>query len=271
MINPVLQKTRRSISIEYLREISFLIHQLECIELDRLLWTTYLRSGTGTLKPQSTTTLSLWPVQVKTKMIACGRTPVSDPNEIDHDSSQLKERKQHLNNYWAYEIEEAITKFVQQHVIPLYKVPTEGLIATVKYDYNDRLIQIEYDQQNPNEYQKQIFENLTQVKYEKETAKFDVAILKHRIVYNHLPQSFESLQIPAPISLDTIIDRTTRQRLTDQCEKILQRTKSDMMMVYITTAEAKMNEYQNKFDTDLAKMKDNQRTSSQHQKLTHTL
>ena len=66
MINPVLQKTRSSIDIEYLREIAVLIHQLECIDLDRLLWTTYLHSGTGILKPQATTlTLSLWPLAVK--------------------------------------------------------------------------------------------------------------------------------------------------------------------------------------------------------------
>ncbi|CAF4589393.1 unnamed protein product, partial [Rotaria sp. Silwood2] len=158
MINPVLQKTRRSINIEYLREIALLIHQLECIDLDRLLWTTYLRSGTGTLKPQETTTLSLWPKEVKTKMIARGRTTVSDPNEIDHDScldyvqrvlqkfrnqtehyqGQLKERIQYLDKYWTCEIEEAITKFVQQHIAAVDKVTTKGLIATVEYDYNDR-------------------------------------------------------------------------------------------------------------------------------------
>ncbi|CAF4488794.1 unnamed protein product [Rotaria sp. Silwood2] len=291
MINPVLQKTRRSINIEYLREIALLIHQLECIDLDRLLWTTYLRSGTGTLKPQETTTLSLWPKEVKTKMIARGRTTVSDPNEIDHDScldyvqrvlqkfrnqtehyqGQLKERIQYLDKYWTCEIEEAITKFVQQHIAAVDKVTTKGLIATVEYDYNDRLIQLEYDQQNPNEYQKQIFENLTQAKYENETSKFDVAILKHRIVYNHLPQSFESLHIPTPISLDTINDRNIRQRLMDRCEKILQQTKSDMMIVYITTAEAKMDQYQKKFDTEMAKMKENQCTGPPDKKLTLTM
>ncbi|CAF1429868.1 unnamed protein product [Rotaria sordida] len=38
MINPILEKTTTtSINIEYLREIAILIHQLECIDLDRLL------------------------------------------------------------------------------------------------------------------------------------------------------------------------------------------------------------------------------------------
>ncbi|CAF1500704.1 unnamed protein product, partial [Rotaria sordida] len=248
--------------------------------------------GTGRLKPEATTsTLLLWPLEVKQRMIDRGETTASDPNEIDHASclnyvqrvlqkfrnqtehyqAQLKERKKRLNNCWTCEIGEDTTKFVQQHVTPIYKVPTEEQIAIVQYDYNDRLIQLEYYQQNPNEYQKQIFENLTQAKYEKETAKFDVAILKQRIVYNHLPTSFHTLQIPVPISLDTIIDTMTRQRLKDRCEKILQRTKSEMMMIYIATAEAKMNEYQKKFDSDLAKMKENQCSDSSHKKLTQTI
>ncbi|CAF4216235.1 unnamed protein product, partial [Rotaria sordida] len=253
-------------------EIAILIHQLECIDLDRLLWTTYLRSGTGRLKPEATTsTLLLWPLEVKQKMIDRGQTTASDPNEIDHASSQLKERKKRLNNCWTCEIEEAITKFVQQHVTPIYKIPTEGQIAIVQYDHNDRLIQLEYYQQNPNEYQRQIFGNLTQAKYEKETAKFDVAILKQRIFYYHLPQSFESLKIPPPISFNTITDTMTRQRLKDRCEKILQRTKSEMMMIYIATAEAKMDEYQKKFDSDLDKMKENQCSDSSHKKLTQTM
>ncbi|CAF4330535.1 unnamed protein product, partial [Rotaria sordida] len=110
-----------------------------------------------------------------------------------------------------------------------------------------------------------------QSKYEKETSKFDVAILKQRIVYNHLPQSFESLKIPQPILFDTIIDTMTRQRLKNRCEKILQRTESEMMMIYITTAEAKMNEYEKKFDTDLVKMKENQSSDLSHKKLTQTM
>ncbi|CAF4338148.1 unnamed protein product, partial [Rotaria sordida] len=123
MINPILEKTTTttttSINIEYLREIAILIHQLECIDLDILLWTTYLRSGTGTLKPQATaSTLLLWPLEVKQRMIDRGQTTASDPNEIDHASclsyvqrvlqkfrnqtehyqAQLKGRKKRLNN-----------------------------------------------------------------------------------------------------------------------------------------------------------------------------
>ena len=98
-----------------------------------------------------------------------------------------------------------------------------------------------------------------------------MAILKQRLVYNHLPKSFESLQIPEPISLHTIVDRNIRQRLTERCEKILQRTKSDMMAVYIATQEGKMNEYRMKFETDMTEMKQDQRRGPTHKKLTQTM
>ncbi|CAF1348786.1 unnamed protein product, partial [Rotaria sordida] len=39
----------------------------------------------------------------------------------------------------------------------------------------------------------------------------------------------------------------------------------------IATAEAKMNEYQKKFDSDLIQMKENQRSGPSHEKLTQTM
>ncbi|CAF4700983.1 unnamed protein product, partial [Rotaria magnacalcarata] len=78
----------------------------------------------------------------------------------------------------------------------LYRVPVEGLIATVEYDYKDRLIQSEFYLENYSEYQRQVFENLYKSKRERETTKLDVAVLKQRIAHNRLPKSFDSLQIP---------------------------------------------------------------------------
>ena len=67
----------------------------------------------------------------------------------------------------------------------------------------------------------QIVNDLTQTKYTKEQYKFDLAILKQRVAYNHLPNSFDSLQIPLPILITTANNETIRQSLTDRCEKSL--------------------------------------------------
>lgn len=120
-------------------------------------------------------------------------------------------------------------------------------------------------------FQVDVFKNLTRRKFDKEKAKMEVAILKQRIVYNHLPSTFDSLRIPLPISLDTISDERIRQRLTHRHEQLLQRTKSDLMIIYIKTAEAKFEEYRKIFDTDMAQYKENQRSGPSHKRLTRTM
>lgn len=99
----------------------------------------------------------------------------------------------------------------------------------------------------------------------------EVALLKQRLAYNYLPDTLNSLEISLPPSLDTIQNETIRQCLYDRHEKIIQRTKSDMLMNYISTAEAQLNEYQMKFDIQIARLKENQRCHSQDKKLSETM
>ena len=180
MISSFIRKTTTFINIEYLREMAYSIHQIESISLDRLLRITYLHLGTGELKPKGQITTSssnfkifVWPVEVKSKIIAHDPTKTIDSKDIDQDpyvayvkrvlekfqnqlvyyESQLEQQKQKLNNSLTSEIEEAIRKLVQQNGIALYKISIDGLIATVKYDYKDQLIQLEFEKGNPNEFQ----------------------------------------------------------------------------------------------------------------------
>ncbi|CAF3403989.1 unnamed protein product, partial [Rotaria socialis] len=286
-ISPVLKKNGNSMNIEDARTMAAIIDNLECVNVDKSLWIIYLQSGTGELQSEQriitavnssvvVSNLQIWPAEVKAKMIKHGHTTTTNPNDIDHEScvdyvhrvlikyqnlktyyeTNLQDIKQRLSYCLTDEIEQIIIKFVQQHGITLYRVPVEGLIAVVEYDYKDRLIQSEFYLENYSEYQRQVFENLCKSKRERETTKVDVAVLKQRIAHNHLPKSFDSLQIPEPITLSSINDTKTRQRLSDRCEKILQRARSDMILIYIAAAEAKMNEWKEKFDKDLAEMKE---------------
>ena len=99
----------------------------------------------------------------------------------------------------------------------------------------------------------------------------EVALLKQRLAYNYLPDTLNSLEISLPPSLDTIQNETIRQCLRDRHEKIVQRTKSDMLMNYISTTEAQLNECQTKFDTKIAQLKENHRSHSPDKKLTETM
>ena len=98
-----------------------------------------------------------------------------------------------------------------------------------------------------------------------------VAILKQRLLYNHLPSSFESLRIPEPITLNTIENENVRQRLQERYHKVIQRTKSDMLTIYIATEQAKADERIAEFDRDYMEMKENLRTGPTYKKLTPTM
>ncbi|CAF1336883.1 unnamed protein product [Rotaria sordida] len=299
-----------SITIEHLRHIAYLINKIECVELDKSLWTEYLLSGTGKLRNEelpripraittattssefdSTSKVLLWPNEVKTKMKADGIKTTTDSNADDYNAclkyvkevlekyekeivdyqAQLKQIKERFMNIFTNEMEEAIMKFVQRYGVSLYKLIIEEQIAVVKYDYKNRLIQLEFYHEEPNCYQQQVFENLTVARREKETAKFEVAILKQRAIHNHLPKSFQSLDIPTSISLNNINDPRIRQQLYEKCEKILQKTKSEMMLVYIAVAETKMNETKEKFNKDMADMQDIQHSGPHTKRLTQNM
>ena len=85
------------------------------------------------------------------------------------------------------------------------------------------------------------------------------------------PHSQESLHTPQSISLNTIQDDATRQRLSEQYHKVLQPTKSEMLNVYIATEQAKANERANEFDRDYDEMKEHLRCGPTHKKLTPTM
>ncbi|CAM4837257.1 unnamed protein product, partial [Rotaria magnacalcarata] len=277
------------IDIEDLRQFAIFIHNMKCLELDRLLWNKYFESGSGelikqehirsvlTIKRKQLPMLQWWPIDLRLKMIKRGQTTVTDPEDIDAEvcldcvervlmkydqqtifyQEHLKEIKARIGNSMTEEIENAIMAYVQQQGLSLYRIHIDKSIASVEYDYKDQLIKLEFYEQRTNRYQKEVFENLFQLKRETEQTKLDIAILKQRLAYKHLPKSFDSLRIPTPIDLDTITDSNLRQRLNEQCQKILQRTTSDMMLVYIAISETKYNEWQTKFDKAMNDMKKN--------------
>jgi hypothetical protein len=116
---------------------------------------------------------------------------------------------------------------------------------------------MEFSREHPNNYQREIFENLFELNRLKEEAQLNVALLKQRLVHKQLPRSFESLRLPTPIELESIRNKEIRRRLEEQAKKILERTQAEMMLVYMSATEVKLNELQKKFDQDMDIMKKN--------------
>jgi hypothetical protein len=69
------------------------------------------------------------------------------------------------------------------------------------------------------------------------------------------PGHINTSQIPPPTSLQTISAQKSHQHLSNRYVKIIEQTKSDMMAVYIASAEAHMHKCQVKFGTELAQTK----------------
>ncbi len=117
-------------------------------------------------------------------------------------------------------------------------------------------------------------ENLTRVKQEKEKSKYEVAMLKQRLLYHYLPEPLNSLQLPLPqppFSLDAITDQKSRQNLFDRYKKIIEQTKSEMMALYIAIAEVKMHECELKFNKDRVQMRPDQRSTTSDRRLSQPM
>jgi hypothetical protein len=89
--------------------------------------------------------------------------------------------------------------------------------------------------------------------------------------YNTPPNSFHSIDLNLPATFQNINDATTRQRLLDRQEKIIQQTKTDMMANLINGAEANMRDCQTKLDLEMAELWKNYRTKVNDQYLTKSM
>ena len=281
-MSPLMESADELISLEDLSEYAYLLHCAGVCEMDITLWNAYLQSGLGDLKeleiPPSnltttrTTSLRLWPNKVREEFKQENNPLATGDDDKDFDQyarfvykklhgfkgklkdyqDQIEEKKQRFNSY----IHETMEKYVEEQGLRLLRIPNDALITTVKFDYINRLITDAFQQEKPNETQSEAFQELYKAKWEQLTAKFDLLILKQRLIHQHLPQSFQSIQLPIPPDLETILHENNRQRLKDRCQKVLQQVKSEMMLVYLETAETKMNEKQRNFDSLMHQLRD---------------
>jgi hypothetical protein len=115
----------------------------------------------------------LWPKAIKRHMNKHGQATIASANESEDDirlnyvykilrqfrdwttlfNNQLREIKHRLNNSFTLEMEETIDQFVEQQGTAFCRIPIEGEIAVDKFDYQDRVIEREFERQGPVEYQ----------------------------------------------------------------------------------------------------------------------
>ena len=177
--------TATSTTLDDLRQVAILIHQIAELRIDKQIKTTYLQSGTGTLRESEPELTNLdrrvWPTQVKSKMLeqlkkdstkrtAIPAVKMTDEEEHRHCEEfvqqsireinekmvqyqrKLDQKKSHLVDMTST-MEEAIKAYVDQYGIRPIKMKRDLKIALIEYDYDAGIIERKYLRENPNEYQ----------------------------------------------------------------------------------------------------------------------
>ena len=160
------QASLKSNSIEELRQLAIRIYQISIIDLQKMLWTTYWKAGTGKLKSNHQTnddhhiSPSLWPIEIqrmmkerinKTDDASCLAFVTEHLSALDKEINQYQSELMIQKNQWFNYIQ-IIETFVRQGLEPI-RMEIEHQIALVQYNYNDYVLELEYLRYNPTQYQ----------------------------------------------------------------------------------------------------------------------
>lgn len=173
LVQAILSTTASSLQIEDVRDIASLLHQLASIEIQQSLWQTYLRSGTGALEKDRLSTVhsrfSVWPSELKSKIKHEKQQP-TNADHVDYDTcldyvydqlrqlvdsrivykGQLDDEKERLKNSFTSTMENTLVQFIEQQELVFTRIEIESKIAIIEYDYQDQLIEYEFNQLQPN-------------------------------------------------------------------------------------------------------------------------
>ncbi|CAF1985467.1 unnamed protein product [Rotaria magnacalcarata] len=307
MIRNFIDTTTSSPEIVKLQKFAIYVHHIKTLQLQKQISTTYLLSGTGQLGSSEFELVPVdrrvWPIQVKNVLIEQQKNLSSITTmEINHDQDdhatcealvrqRLKETDEKIDYYQKKcdeiknhfmetnsNIEIAIEHYVQQYGIQVVQLKSNLKKALIKYDYDTEILERQYKQQKPNEYQIQIAQHLYEKRAEAEKAKRTLKELKYRIFYNRPLFSLDSIENSKTTANNTSTTTTTINSETSQqqswlntYEKQIERKKMNLMAMYIAKAESQFYQCQKIFDDELSRMWQNHRNLVKNQGMTTTL
>lgn len=177
MAKQQIYHSESTININKLEHIAMLMYQLNVLDLEKSLWMTYFKSGSGISLKSTETNLQVWPLHLK-KIIqldqdATTTTTLNDFNQIevsDYECFKFVNKKLHELNENQYQfqqqlilkkkeffgytssIENTLQTFIQEHLESL-RLQYQYKIKLIEFYYNERVLEHEIQQQNPNEQQ----------------------------------------------------------------------------------------------------------------------
>jgi hypothetical protein len=174
-----LQPYQHALNPVVLEQLTVLTYRMSIINLHRQLWDMYLKSGTGQIEiidparqNDGSAVLHYWPPLISPFMRTKASIQITSNDDLDHKRrtdlvkrylAQLDDRtKQYQVQFEAFKNEmphysdgllHNITRFVRKQTLPTVKTYFETVIALIKQDYVDRLLQLRFGQEKPNEKQ----------------------------------------------------------------------------------------------------------------------
>jgi hypothetical protein len=172
----LLEKIYASISsiiVDGLGCITIIIHQLNVLELETSLWTQYLRSGTGALRPNESN-LHIWPSNIQTMARLdqhvittsyINRMQIHDAqcfefvneylnklNKIQYELQKRLQLKKKKFPYYSININAFLQAFTEDHTQSL-RLQYEYEIKMVDFNYREQVLDHAFQQQNLNQQQ----------------------------------------------------------------------------------------------------------------------
>ena len=109
--------TATSTTLDDLRQVAILIHQIAELRIDKQIKTTYLQSGTGTLRESEPELTNLdrrvWPTQVKSKMLEQLNKDSTNRTAIPAMKMTEEDEHRHCEEFVQQSIREINEKMVQ--------------------------------------------------------------------------------------------------------------------------------------------------------------
>ena len=254
------QQPTTSITIENLREIAILTHHIRSIKLLISEWQVYLLSGTGEIKVSlsKTSDLSIWPEEVKKSMLQENVSEIDSDMCLAHTKKYLERLNDNLKRFemeknqckerwieFTSQMDQKIEQYVFENFIRQVDLRLQSQLIRIEYQHRDRLLELEFESLQPSTDQLHFYQQFCAIKSEHERNRINVDLLKQYVFYKKCPPSFDQqYRLPIPNELQSINDPSTRSTLSNRYEQIIQQTKSDLIVIHISIAEAKLRQSQ---------------------------
>lgn len=249
-----------SLTIENLREIAVLIHHIRLTKLLISEWQVYLLSGTGEIKVSLTKTsnVSIWPEEIKKTMLQENISEIDNDSCLAYTKNYLKqlqdslkrfeiEKNQYQNHLIGYtsQMNQKIEQYIFEYFIQQADLCLQYKLINIEYQHRNRLLEFEFEELQPSADQLQFYRKFYEVHCEYERNKIYIDLFKQYVFYKKFPPSLnQHYRLTIPNELHSIQDLSIRSTLSNRYEQIIQRTKSDLMIIHLSMAETKLRQSQ---------------------------